>query len=262
MHETPFPASPTVHALSQRSPQRSAPLERRPTVHTPTDRLPQELRQRPLSMMSTPVSSPLPPPTSSTPLSLAVSTDASDATGAKHERKLLDLEITNKSLISINTSLEAAKVRQGREIHSLRRQLVNSRIAAAHGNDVSAGVTDSDESQGDVSDAGDAAAAGFATIDKLAQQDVELERAHVRCRNMISYMIEEARMAMLTRPEAVGGKVLHASELDTSIPTSHDTDLSATQPSSPGDASLLHSPSRTLESPLALRGDAHDTSVD
>ena len=42
---------------------------------------------------------------------------------------------------------------------------------------------------------------------------------------MISYMIEEARTAMLTGADTVGGKVLHASELDTSIPTSPSDDM-------------------------------------
>ena len=220
-----FPASPA-------SPTNDvAALRRSPPKHS---RLLPGQQSHQHSSASTPASSPsgFPPTLSSTPLPQQSSPlDLSGAVDAKHERKLLDLEITNKSLLSINTSLEAVKVRQSREIRTLRRQLVHGRLAAAQGDDANTSL--SDISAADASEdsllapysENDAAALGFATIDKLAQQDIELERAHVRCRNMISYMIEEARTAMLTGADTVGGKVLHASELDTSIPTSPSDDM-------------------------------------
>ncbi|WFD35358.1 hypothetical protein MCUN1_002212 [Malassezia cuniculi] len=261
---TASPASPTVHVLAaQRSPPRTRGPERHPLAerhslsgyppqvqpqqlpplasattesshHTPRH-TPSDSSVRQLSRASTPASSPLglPPVFSSTPLSHDAFPDVADAVDAKHERKLLDLEITNKSLLSINATLEATKLRQSREIRSLRQKLVHGRFASTHSEDVSisfdssnAGTGDDDSfaASGDGTDVtdDDDAPVDFAIIDKLAQQDVELEKAHVRCRNMISYMIEEARTAMLTRPETVGGKVLHASEL--SIPTSQSTD--------------------------------------
>lgn len=220
-----FPASPA-------SPTNDvAALRRSPAKHSRP--LPDQQSHQ-LSSASTPTSSPFgfPPTLSSTPLPQQSSPlDLSGPVDAKHERKLLDLEITNKSLLSINASLEAVKVRQSREIRTLRRQLVHGRLSAAQGDDANTSL--SDVSAADASEdsllaphtENDAAALGFATIDKLAQQDIELERAHVRCRNMISYMIEEARTAMLTGAETVGGKVLHASELDTSIPTSQSDDM-------------------------------------
>lgn len=48
---------------------------------------------------------------------------------AKSNRKIADLEITTRSLLSINTTLEATKVRQAREIRDLRRKLRETRLA-------------------------------------------------------------------------------------------------------------------------------------
>ncbi|KDR85725.1 hypothetical protein GALMADRAFT_84824 [Galerina marginata CBS 339.88] len=47
---------------------------------------------------------------------------------AKSNRKIADLEITNRSLLAINASLEATKHRQAKEIHELRRKLRESRL--------------------------------------------------------------------------------------------------------------------------------------
>ncbi|KAF9507019.1 hypothetical protein BS47DRAFT_1489068 [Hydnum rufescens UP504] len=48
---------------------------------------------------------------------------------AKFNRKIADLEITNRSLLAINTMLEADKLRQSREIRDLRRRLRESRLS-------------------------------------------------------------------------------------------------------------------------------------
>ncbi|CAK5280331.1 unnamed protein product [Mycena citricolor] len=47
---------------------------------------------------------------------------------AKSVRKIADLEITNKSLLTINASLEQTKHRQAKEIRDLRRKLRESRL--------------------------------------------------------------------------------------------------------------------------------------
>ncbi|KAJ7269423.1 hypothetical protein B0H12DRAFT_1229543 [Mycena haematopus] len=47
---------------------------------------------------------------------------------AKSVRKIADLEITNRSLLAINTSLEQTKHRQAKEIRELRRKLRESRL--------------------------------------------------------------------------------------------------------------------------------------
>lgn len=47
---------------------------------------------------------------------------------AKSNRKMADLEITNRSLLTINSSLEATKNKQAKEIRDLRRKLRESRL--------------------------------------------------------------------------------------------------------------------------------------
>ncbi|KAJ4464138.1 hypothetical protein C8R41DRAFT_132329 [Lentinula lateritia] len=47
---------------------------------------------------------------------------------AKVNRKIADLEITNRSLLAINSTLEATKHRQAKEIRELRRKLRESRL--------------------------------------------------------------------------------------------------------------------------------------
>ncbi|KAF5312143.1 hypothetical protein D9619_002603 [Psilocybe cf. subviscida] len=47
---------------------------------------------------------------------------------AKSNRKIADLEITNRSLMAINMSLEATKHRQAKEIRDLRRKLRETRL--------------------------------------------------------------------------------------------------------------------------------------
>ncbi|KAH9849235.1 hypothetical protein C2E23DRAFT_395092 [Lenzites betulinus] len=47
---------------------------------------------------------------------------------AKSNRKIADLEITNRSLLAINSSLEATKHKQAKEIRDLRRKLRESRL--------------------------------------------------------------------------------------------------------------------------------------
>jgi len=47
---------------------------------------------------------------------------------AKSNRKIADLEITNRSLLAINSTLETTKHRQAKEIRDLRRKLRESRL--------------------------------------------------------------------------------------------------------------------------------------
>ncbi|KAH7338679.1 hypothetical protein B0J17DRAFT_717113 [Rhizoctonia solani] len=47
---------------------------------------------------------------------------------ARSNRKIADLEISNKSLLAINATLEATKARQAKEIRDLRRKLRESRL--------------------------------------------------------------------------------------------------------------------------------------
>lgn len=139
---------------------------------------------------------------------------------AKHERKLLDLEISNKSLLAINTALESTKVQQAKELRALRQQMFHTQLERA---------SDPNEVYGLEADA---MAPGLSELldstklqDKeslpaqlaraLAQQDEELQEMHTRCRHAIDAMLDEARAALLAQPNADAGKsrVLHASEL-------------------------------------------------
>ncbi|KAG2022880.1 hypothetical protein CC2G_000599 [Coprinopsis cinerea AmutBmut pab1-1] len=52
---------------------------------------------------------------------------------AKSNRKIADLEISNRSLLTINASLEATKNRQAKEIRDLRRKLRESRLVLPPG---------------------------------------------------------------------------------------------------------------------------------
>ncbi|EGO05124.1 hypothetical protein SERLA73DRAFT_128875 [Serpula lacrymans var. lacrymans S7.3] len=52
---------------------------------------------------------------------------------AKSNRKIADLEITNRSLLAINASLENTKHRQAKEIRDLRRKLRDSRLSLSPG---------------------------------------------------------------------------------------------------------------------------------
>ncbi|KAG8877513.1 hypothetical protein FRB97_003376 [Tulasnella sp. 331] len=54
--------------------------------------------------------------------------DSSGQAEARSNRKIADLEITNRSLMSINMMLEATKVRQAKEIRDLRRRLRETRL--------------------------------------------------------------------------------------------------------------------------------------
>lgn len=50
-------------------------------------------------------------------------------TQAKSNRKIADLEISNRSLLAINSTLEATKHRQAKELRELRRRLRESRLS-------------------------------------------------------------------------------------------------------------------------------------
>lgn len=55
-------------------------------------------------------------------------TEGAERAEAKSNRKMADLEITNRSLTAINSTLEATRHRQAKEIRELRRKLRESRL--------------------------------------------------------------------------------------------------------------------------------------
>ncbi|KAE8209185.1 hypothetical protein CF327_g6798 [Tilletia walkeri] len=60
------------------------------------------------------------------------------AIDAKKERKMLDLEITNKSLLAINANLEKERLKMSKEMRELRRRTAIAAAAAAAGGGASA----------------------------------------------------------------------------------------------------------------------------
>ncbi|KAG8219568.1 hypothetical protein J3R82DRAFT_519 [Butyriboletus roseoflavus] len=126
---------------------------------------------------------------------------------AKTNRKIADLEITNRSLLAINTSLETTKNRQAKEIRDLRRKLRESRLILPprtykavepvfeeeHDRD----DDDDDDDDSDVQEGGD--------------------ETFQRVRGLIDSLIKSGKKALETRPEdfraTLATKVLNADEL-------------------------------------------------
>ena len=137
--------------------------------------------------------------------------EAGEAEEARVHRKLLDLEITNKSLMAINSALEVTKLKQAKEIRELKRRL-------REGRGLSVGPTPRSSAGGAVfSDDEDLETESDDDDDFPVREDPELEAAHQRCKDMVDNMVEQARKAILAEyqaPENTGGKVLHPAELE------------------------------------------------
>ncbi|OBZ80011.1 hypothetical protein A0H81_01571 [Grifola frondosa] len=110
---------------------------------------------------------------------------------AKSNRKIEDLEISNRSLLSINTTLEATKHRQAKEIRDLRRKLRESQ----------------DEDEDEEEDEEDAEA--------IEGKDDE---TYWRVKVMVEGLLDTCRRALESKPEDFteggksGAKVLSAEE--------------------------------------------------
>lgn len=150
---------------------------------------------------------------------------------AKKDRKILDLEISNRSLLAINEALEATKLHQTLEIRELKRCLRQARL---HG--PISGIDDSEhakdeigssmELSGDEEDAppSDIACGNESRDDQLANQDApvkipedpELAALNLRCRKLVESMMSQARTALMFEPskgQRGTGKVLHPAEV-------------------------------------------------
>ncbi|KAF5388512.1 hypothetical protein D9757_004715 [Collybiopsis confluens] len=110
---------------------------------------------------------------------------------AKVNRKIADLEITNRSLLAINSSLEATKHRQAKEIRDLRRKLRESRLIlpprtyrAVTSDDNNAKVQDDDDDDDDEEE----------------EDNVEEDQTYMRIRLRLDEMIESAKIALATKP--------------------------------------------------------------
>ncbi|CAO1621165.1 unnamed protein product [Jaminaea pallidilutea] len=137
------------------------------------------------------------------------------------ERKIADLEITNRSLLAINSGLEVSKHRQAREIRELKRSL---RQGSGLSEDVeTASTTLSDRSsyfdEGDDAiaaleeDVDDADVSGGVAMRK-PKEDPGLEASHQRCKSMIEAMMQQARQALSSQPARAGSLALNEGSAD------------------------------------------------
>lgn len=156
--------------------------------------------------------------TSSTPNELTME-EASHILDARHARKLLDLEISNKSLLAINATLESSKVKLTKELRELRHNMLvgKTNSEANHGEQISGSIrTSLDELLHPMSGANEKDSLGEEVLRIYTQQDQETDTIYRRCCAKIDELLKEARSAILAKPvldAAPGGKILHPSEL-------------------------------------------------
>ncbi|KIJ66223.1 hypothetical protein HYDPIDRAFT_38600 [Hydnomerulius pinastri MD-312] len=126
---------------------------------------------------------------------------------AKTNRKIADLEITNRSLLAINASLETTKNRQAKEIRDLRRKLRESRLILPPQTYKAVKATVSDDGGDDDEDEDDSEEAEEGTADDTFQ----------RVRGLIDGLIESGKRALERQPEdfreSLAAKVLNADEI-------------------------------------------------
>ncbi|KAG1783593.1 hypothetical protein EV702DRAFT_5989 [Suillus placidus] len=126
---------------------------------------------------------------------------------AKSNRKIADLEITNKSLLLINASLETTKNRQAKEIRDLKRKLRESRLilpprtfraVESHARE------EEEEEEGDDDD------------DSEEGEDGP-DEAYARVKDMLDGLLESGRKALEKTPDdfrqGLSAKVLNADEV-------------------------------------------------
>lgn len=140
-----------------------------------------------------------------------------------------DLEITNRSLMVINASLEAAKHRQAKEIRDLRRKLRESRLILPPKayrlvtSDTSFDAEVDDDDEEDEDDADD--------IDTLNVEKIK-DEGFKRCLTLLDTLLDNGRRALAAKPEdfvvssGSATKVLHAEELRSEVDPDDDADTS------------------------------------
>ncbi|KAI4528884.1 hypothetical protein K525DRAFT_262916 [Schizophyllum commune Loenen D] len=127
---------------------------------------------------------------------------------AKSNRKIADLEITNKSLLAINASLEKTKNRQAKEIRDLRRKLRESRLILpprayrAVSKDEAADEKEEEEEEDDEEE-------------EELEEEANKDEAFMRLRAAIDGLIDSGKRALESKPEVEHKttKVLSAEEV-------------------------------------------------
>lgn len=146
--------------------------------------------------------------------------------------QIADLEITTRSLLSVNSALEAAKHRHMREISSLRAKLRETRVllrsrvsgSSSSGLPISIPLDSDDEDILEIDDylkEGDDASMRNAADDELegAESFRTGDEAFDRVRSMLDVLLETGKRALEAKAEhfaSGGAKVLRA--VESSIP--------------------------------------------
>lgn len=124
---------------------------------------------------------------------------------AKSNRKIADLEITNKSLLLINASLETTKNRQAKEIQDLKRKLRESRLILPPRafRAVESHVREEQEEEGNDDDS--------------EEGEDEPDEAYARVKDMLDGLLESGRKALEKTlddfRQGLSAKVLNADEV-------------------------------------------------
>ncbi len=173
--------------------------------------------------------------------------------------KIADLEITNRSLMAINVTLEATKHRQAKEIRELRRKLRESRLILPPPayRAVKSSLTpedladeEDDEEEEEEEDEDDSGILG----DKA-------DEAYRRVRSVIDTLLKSGRAALESKPEDFvgtgkgGAKVLTAEEVRT---WRGDDDNTETRSNFGTDADSIFASSRPLSPSRVAVPDGND----
>ncbi|KAK0465527.1 uncharacterized protein EV420DRAFT_1637653 [Desarmillaria tabescens] len=122
---------------------------------------------------------------------------------AKSNRKIEDLEISNRSLLAINVTLEATKHRQAKEIRDLKRKLRESRLILPP--QAFKQVMDKDDTEEDEDEGEDG-------------EEVPGDETYLHVKLLLDNLLQAAKQALETKPsdfETRGGaKVLSAEEVE------------------------------------------------
>ncbi|KAG8743036.1 hypothetical protein FRC10_000487 [Ceratobasidium sp. 414] len=121
---------------------------------------------------------------------------------ARSNRKIADLEISNKSLLAINATLEATKARQAKEIRDLRRKLRESRLVLPHHTFVALEQTDPLKDIAPES----ASAEDEDDSDDNDVTQTQADETFARVRLLLDGLITDAKTALETGPTCISMK--------------------------------------------------------
>lgn len=143
--------------------------------------------------------------------------DKADVFASATSLQIEDLEITNRSLLAINSSLEATKHRQAKEIRDLRRKLRESRLILPPQAYRAVKSSDGPEVNIEEDDEDDEESEG----EEESVVEGKTDGAYRRVKGLIETLLEEGRRALEAKPEDLvpggkgGAKVLSEEEART-----------------------------------------------